>query len=134
MNPRWRFVIILLIVIFVAAWCGSRLNAQERAKPRSGGGQAHGQSGNRGRQPSQAQPRQHDNRGGGEQRARPQQGTRDNRGDRGDRAQRDDAQRRHPQPGYDNRGGRSDGNRGRYEVRGFDPDFPRNLSKTLTVD
>jgi hypothetical protein len=113
MNPRWRFVIVLLIVIFAAAWCGSRVRAQDHARPRSGGGQGHGQSGQRS-QPSHAQPRQHDNQRRGDTEHRQQQGTRDNRGDR---AQRGDAQGRHPQPGYDNRGGRSDGNRGRYQGR-----------------
>ncbi len=113
MKHVGRLILILIAVLVVAAFCGTRLHAAERAKPRSNGGQNSGQARPRDSQPSHAHPRQqapprvqppaHRE----PQHAQPRQN---------DGQPRNDAEHRQPRPGYrDNRGERrGDSNTGRH--------------------
>jgi hypothetical protein len=89
MPPRKRFIIALIIVVLAAAFCGSRVYSQDRAKPRGQGG-------------SQAQPDRQ--RGGRQPEARQPRAGRSDEGSRSqDRARRDDSEARRPRPGSEAR-------------------------------
>jgi len=94
MAPRWRFIVVLAVVLLMAAFCGARhLRADDHARPRSHGSSASSHSSGQGAQ--HAQPR---GGSGSRHEARPPQGNRQPRTDGRRYDNRSEAERRHPQP------------------------------------
>jgi len=108
MKPRLRFIVVLFAVLALAAFCGSRINAQDRAKPRD-----RGQSSSERKREAQPQDR----------RQRPSGETQPSRPQREERTERNDAERRHPQSRAEDRRDNDD-RRGREADR--QRDYDRN--------
>ena len=109
MKNLCRFILVFIVVAIATAWCSSRLNAEERAKPRDRDGEYTKTERNRERTNTQAPANRDNARRRQPQSANDGRRDRDNNGNR-DRNARTDAQRRHPRPDgrydhgrYDNR-------------------------------